>query len=139
MDHGVDAMNVLEFLFPKPKDGQDLYSTYGTGLGGSVDLSWTISRWLDLFAFNHLWDDRKENFRIEEWARRKESQAAAQFRTGLVGMLDYLLYRFWYPKKGADLYRSYKAHLLYEGVKTVANFYLIRLTWKRLSEGPKQK
>jgi len=125
-------MGVLEFLFPRPKDGHDLYQTYGTAVGGNVDLSWTASRLLDHAALRHLVDDAKEPFRIEEWGRRKQSQAAAQMRTGLVAMLDYAFYAYLYPKVGKAIYNNVGTHLLYEGVKSTINFALVRWMWQRL-------
>jgi len=134
LGNGVDVVNILGLLFPRPKNGHDLYQTYGTAISGNADLSWTASRILDNVALRHLVDDAKEPFNVEEWGRRKQSQAAAQMRTGLVAVLDYFFYARWYPKIGKAIYNNVGTHLAYESVKSTVNFLLVRWMWYRLKQ-----
>uniref|UniRef100_A0A2V0RBZ0 Uncharacterized protein n=1 Tax=viral metagenome TaxID=1070528 RepID=A0A2V0RBZ0_9ZZZZ len=123
-----------DFLFNPGKSGIDLHSHYGRTLGGSVDLSWTIGRTLDLWIAPHMVSEKREAFDIAEWAVRKESQAPSLVLSAIINLLDAGLFRYVYPKMGRMMYEDPKFYAAVIAAKGIVNSTIVWKNWDILKE-----
>lgn len=115
-----------------PEGGWDLHSHFGTTLGGSVDLRWTIDRLLDLAITDELNSNRKEAFDIEEWANRKASQGAGLRIRAIADFIDSYLYQYVYPKLGTNLYQNEAFYTAFGALKQALNMSIVWANWDKL-------